>query len=275
MGFLSKVAKGIKKGFKKVVGFVGKLASSKFGKILLAAVTIFTLGTALIAGAGAFASTAGGFAAKFVAGAKAFGAALASPLKAAKGLFNGGQAAGQAAAAAGGAAQGAGAVAGAAAETANTAAAVGAAAPASTPIAALAGEGVAASGAAAVGPPAALAGGGPGLLSKAAGVAGKALANPATATLIGQAAQGVAAGVQQERILQEERRERQRIDQEFRDPAKIKQLQDAANRPLNIPGGFIDRAQRVADFMNNRPGSGSSGQPGNPDDVYGRYVVGY
>src|SRR5262249_32995766 len=122
MGFLSKVAKSVKKGFKKVVGFVGKLASSKFGKILLAAVTIFTLGTALIAGASAFASTTGTFAAKFVTGAKAFAGALASPLKAAKGLFNGaGAAAGEAAGAAGTAAAGEAAAAGAAGDAAGAA----------------------------------------------------------------------------------------------------------------------------------------------------------
>ena len=43
----------------------------------------------------------------------------------------------------------------------------------------------------------------------------------------------------------------------------------------HFDGGFIDRARSVAEFMNGRSGSGTSAQPGNPSDTYGRYVVGY
>lgn len=286
MGFLSKVGKGIKKGFKKVVGAIGKLASSTFGKVLLAAVVIFTLGTALIAGGAAFASTTGGFAAKFVAGAKAFGAALASPLKAAKGLFNGAGAAGGQAAAGAAAGQATGAAAAGAAETAS--AAVGAAAPASTPIGVLASGSEAATSAAAASAAATPATGSlatagsnlagkaaPGLISKAAGAVGKVVTNPAFVTTVGQAAQGFAAGKAQEEIIKREERERRRIDEEFRDPEKLRQLNEVAARPVNIGQGFIERARNVANFMNNRPGSGPSVQAGNPDDAFGRYVVGY
>ena len=285
MGFLSKVGKGIKKAFKKVGKFVGKLASSKFGKILLIAAAVFTLGTALIAGVGAFASTAGTFAAKFVAAGKAFVGALASPLKTAKGLFNG--------------AKVTGATANAASTTAQVAEAVGATAPASTPVGVLAGEGVAAStGAAAAGggvaaaapnlaplaAPALAAPAAPGIslasqVGSAAANVGSKVANFATSaqglTLAGNAAQGFAAGKAQEEVLKEQRREREFYDNQYRDPAKIAQLNAAAARPVNLSGGFIDRARKVAEFMNGRPGSGTSAQPGNPDDTYGRYVVGY
>lgn len=290
MGFLSKVGKGIKKAFKKVGKFVGKLASSKFGKILLIAAAVFTLGTALIAGVGAFASTAGGFAAKFVAAGKAFVGALASPLKTAKGLFNGAGASGASAAGTAASAAGTGATAGAAGATAEVAGAVGAAAPAATPIGALAGEGVtAAAGAAAptlspLALPAVAAPAAPSISlasqigSAAAGVGSKA-ANFATSaqglTLAGNAAQGYAAGKAQEEVLKEQRREREFYDNQYRDPAKIKQLNDAASRPINLSGGFIDRARQVSEFMNGRPGSGTSAQPGKPEDTYGRYVVGY
>ena len=288
MGFLSKVAKTVKKGFKKVVGAVGKLASSTFGKVLLAAIVVFTLGTALVAGAGAFASTTGGFAAKFVAGAKAFAGALASPLKTAKGLFNGAGQAGAAAGQAAGAAAGtAGSVAQGAAGAVETAGAVGAAAPAATPIGVLTGEGVAgAAGASAgsaaagaagvVGPPSSLAGAASkGFISKAAGAVGKFAASPAGLQLIGNAAQGVAQGAQAERLIKEQRREQERIDAQFRDPAKIQQLQEVAARPVDLGRGFIERARNVANFMNNRPGSGPSVQPGDPNNAFGRYVVGY
>src|SRR5688572_24276062 len=96
MGLFSKIKKGIKgifkgvkKAFKSVIKGVGKILSSKFGKILLGAIAVFTAGTALIAGAGAFTSTAGGFMTKFVAGAKEFVATLANPIGKAKELMGG------------------------------------------------------------------------------------------------------------------------------------------------------------------------------------------
>lgn len=285
MGFLSKANKSIKKGFKKVAGFVGKLANSTFGKVLLAAVVIFTLGTALIAGASAFATTTGTFAAKFVAGAQAFAGALASPLKTAKGLFNG--AASKAAGAAAG--QAAGAAAGQVAGVAETAGAVGAAAPATTPIGVLtsgADAGIAAAQASAAAAPATgglatagsnLAAGAAkkGFLSQAAGAAGKVVSNPGFVTVAGKVLEGAAQGAAQKDVFREERRERERIDAQFRDPEKIRQLQEAASNPVTIGQGFIERARNVADFMNGRTGSGTRQQPGNPNDAFGRYVVGY
>ena len=72
-----KIVKGVKKVFKKVGQFVGKIMSSKIGKILMIGLTVFTLGTALMAGAGAFAgSTAPTLFGKVVAGGKEFALAL-------------------------------------------------------------------------------------------------------------------------------------------------------------------------------------------------------
>lgn len=73
--FFKKVWKGIGKGFKKVLGVVGKLLDSKLGKVLMMAVSVFTLGSALIAAQGAYAaaSVAGqSFISSFIQGGKVF-----------------------------------------------------------------------------------------------------------------------------------------------------------------------------------------------------------
>jgi len=84
MGFLSKVWGGIKnvftgilKVFEPILKPIGKLLNSSFGKALMIGLSIFTLGSAMIAGAGAFSSTlaAGGpgsFINAFVEGGKVF-----------------------------------------------------------------------------------------------------------------------------------------------------------------------------------------------------------
>ena len=74
-----KVVKGVKKVFKKVGKFVGKIASSKIGKILMIGLTVFTLGSALMAGASAFSSAGAAGGSLFnqvVAGGKEFALAL-------------------------------------------------------------------------------------------------------------------------------------------------------------------------------------------------------
>lgn len=80
MGFFSKIWKavksvftGIKNVFKAILKPIGKLLNSSFGKALMIGLSIFTLGTAMVAGFQAFAaSNATGFMAKFVEGASAF-----------------------------------------------------------------------------------------------------------------------------------------------------------------------------------------------------------
>lgn len=82
MGFLSKVWSGIKDVFKGILKVfepilkpLGKLMNSSFGKALMIGLSIFTLGSAMVAGYGAFtaAQAAGqGFIASFVEGGKVF-----------------------------------------------------------------------------------------------------------------------------------------------------------------------------------------------------------
>jgi hypothetical protein len=72
---IGKLWKGIKTGFKSVLGLVSKALSSKLGKVLMAAVSVFSLGTAFIAAQGAYAaaSAAGqSFVGAFLEGGGAF-----------------------------------------------------------------------------------------------------------------------------------------------------------------------------------------------------------
>lgn len=82
MGFLSKLWKGVKNVFKGILKVfepilkpLGKLLNSSFGKALMIGLSIFTLGSAMIAGAGAFSSgmaAGNGFISSFVEGGKVF-----------------------------------------------------------------------------------------------------------------------------------------------------------------------------------------------------------
>lgn len=80
MGFFSKLWKGVKNVFKGILKIfepilkpLGKLMNSKFGKALMIGLSIFTLGSAMVAGYGAFMANVGnGFVSAFVEGGKAF-----------------------------------------------------------------------------------------------------------------------------------------------------------------------------------------------------------
>jgi len=77
---VKKVVGGVKKVFKKVGKVVGKVLNSGIGKLLMVGLTVVTLGTALVAGYGAFAAgMAGsqGFVASVIEGGKAFMSSLA------------------------------------------------------------------------------------------------------------------------------------------------------------------------------------------------------
>lgn len=83
MGLLSSIGKvvknvwkGVKKVFSKVVNWFGKVAGSKWGKVIMIAAAIYTGGAALAAGWSQAAATSGSFMTKFVAGSKAFMGAL-------------------------------------------------------------------------------------------------------------------------------------------------------------------------------------------------------
>lgn len=110
---IGKIFSGIWSGIKKVFGAVmkpiSKLLNSKLGKILMLAVSVFSMGTALLAGAQGFMSGAG-FIGKFINGGKAFMNSLIGSNFAVEGA----EAAGTAGAVAEGAANVAGGAAGAA-----------------------------------------------------------------------------------------------------------------------------------------------------------------
>ena len=79
MGFFSSLWKGIKNVFKGVMKIfspilkpLGKILGSGWGKALMLAMSVFTMGASLMAGYSAFTNTAGSFLTKFVAGGKAF-----------------------------------------------------------------------------------------------------------------------------------------------------------------------------------------------------------
>ena len=83
-----KIFKGIKKKFGKAMAFVGKIAGSKWGKILMLASSIFTGGMALAGAFSGFASSGAGFLAKFVGTAKGFMSGLTQPMVQAKKLMS-------------------------------------------------------------------------------------------------------------------------------------------------------------------------------------------
>jgi hypothetical protein len=79
MGFFSKIGKafksvfsGIMKVFEPILKPLGKLMESTLGKAIMIGLSIFTLGTAMVAGFQGFAGATGGFLDKFVVGAKEF-----------------------------------------------------------------------------------------------------------------------------------------------------------------------------------------------------------
>jgi hypothetical protein len=82
MGFLSKVWEGVKNVFKGILSVfepilkpIGKFLNTSFGKALMIGLSIFTLGSAMVAGYGAFTLT--GMGGKDAAGAGAEGASTA------------------------------------------------------------------------------------------------------------------------------------------------------------------------------------------------------
>jgi hypothetical protein len=232
MGLLSKISKsvkkifrGVRKVFKKTTKFIGRAMKSPWGKALLLAATIFTMGAAAgvwgglgtVGAAGGGAAGTGGFFSKFIGGAK--------------GLFTGGKAAATVAAS-------------------NTATGMVA-----TPMAQIGAEyaaSVGLPGAAAAAAPAATTAATGGLVAKAAGAAGKFLASPGGGMLAGNALSGYAQGKAQQEILDQEEAQRRYYDETWRDPSKVGDLMAAASGDINVPLGFMNRARRVTEFLDQR-----------------------
>ncbi len=79
MGLFSNIWKGVKNVFKGILKIfspilkpLGKILNTGWGKALMLAMSVFTLGTSLLAGGTTFMQTAGSFLDKFVAGGKEF-----------------------------------------------------------------------------------------------------------------------------------------------------------------------------------------------------------
>jgi len=237
---VKRVVKGVGKVFKKITSFVGRAMQSKWGKALMVAATVFSMGAAAGlwggfgaagAAAGTTASNAGGFFSKFVAGAKNF--------------F--GVGGGQAAAGSG------------------SAMADAIAAASGTALAPAAGGSAIANAIAAAGGKTAAGGMLGGVMRKAGTAALDFLKTPGGATIAGSAIKGFAEGKQQEEMLAEEERQRRYYDNAWRDPAATNALADQASREIQMPGGFMERARRVTAFLDAR--SNPSAAPMTPAQV--------
>lgn len=291
MGLLKKlkkgvknVFKGVKKVFKKALKFVGKIAASKWGKILMTAASIYMGGIAIygaiqgVAQAGAGAT----FMQTFAAGAKGALAAMGSPVATgAKALGLGAETAGGAAAlggasgagafgapagwgelgtaAAGGAEAAGGAGAGLLATSAETAAA---AAPGVASMGAPAGWAAAGQGAAQG------AGASGGLLSKAAGAAWDFAKSPGGSKLIGNVIKGYGEGQAAEEEAKQRWKEQRYYDEQWRDPNQLAKLQ-------GVVGGYTPYTPTAGTgYLSRAQGYQGNYQPGSPEAV-AAYARGY
>lgn len=298
MGLLKKlkkgvknVFKGVKKVFKKALKFVGKIAASKWGKILMTAASIYMGGIAIYGALQGVASAGAGatFMQTFAAGAKGALAAMASPVatgKAALGLGTAAEAGVGSAAALGGA-QGASALgapagwgelgtaavgtseAGAGSAGAGLLASSAPAAAEATGIGAsqiAASEGMKAAGTAALQNAGQSASGG--LLSKAAGAAWDLAKSPQGMKLIGNVVKSYGEGAAAEEEAKARWREQRYYDEQWRDPKQLMQLQNQVSgyTPYTPTAGtgYLSRAQ----------GYQGSYQPGSPEAV-AAYARGY
>lgn len=263
-----KVWKGITKVFKAILKPVAKFFSSDIGKALMIGVSIFTLGTSLLAGAQGF-MAGQGFLGKFVNGGKEFlNSLLGTQFETATNAA--GEVAGQAAGAAGElaaenavaagdlltnaadvTAQGANAagVTGAAPSTLGRAGELANAAPgsvanmnamnslqkAATPVANVASSAAKE----------------PGWLQKAASAAFEFAKSPSGQTVIGNTLAGAAAGAQQKEMLEHERR----VERMFEDPNDpgMKMLREH-DYSIDVPTSLSAASSRLAQREAERSG---------------------
>jgi hypothetical protein len=236
MGLLKKIGKrikrvfrGVKKVFKKVTKFVGRAMKSKWGRALMIAATIFTMGAAagLWGGFGAAGAAAGGAAGAASGGGATAGGFFSKFVTGAKNFLGVGKGAGAAAAAGPGSAL----------------AAPAATAAVDPAVAAYLGQTVA---------PAVTNAAAPGLMARAGSAAMNFLKSPAGGTVAGSMISGYAQGKQQEAMLEEEERRARYYDAAWRDPSQLTQLHDAASADILTPTGFMNRARRVTQYLDER-----------------------
>jgi len=284
MGLLKKIKKGIKnviggvkKVFKKGLKFVGKIAASKWGKILMTAASIYMGGIAIygalqgVAQAGAGAT----FLQTFASGAKGALTALANPIATGKqALGLGAQAAGSASALGGasgagafGAPEGFGQLGTAAAGSADAAGGAGASLLATGAEGAASGAGqfAASSGLQAAGTGASASGG---LLSKAAGAAWDFAKSPAGSKLIGNVIKGYGEGAAADEAAKQRWKEQRYYDEQWRDPNQLMQLQNqVSGYTPYTPTAGTGYLSRAAGYQGNYA-------PGSPEAV-AAYARGY
>lgn len=107
-----------------------------------------------------------------------------------------------------------------------------------------------------------------GLLSRASDFLGSPTGKVLTG-IGGQVLQGIGAGKAAE-AEQEAINERARYyDNQWRDPAQVQALKNAVVEGPKVSTGYLERAQRISDFLSN-----GRRAPGDPDKVYGSYVRG-
>src|SRR5690606_6678609 len=92
------------------------------------------------------------------------------------------------------------------------------------------------------------------------------LKSPGGAQLAGSVMSGYAQGKQAEEMAKEEERRARYYDEQWRDPGKVGQLMDAARSDIETPMGFMNRARRVTQYLDQRA-SQFPMAPGNPQDV--------
>jgi len=256
MGLLKKIGKaiggvfkGIKKIFKAIMKPIGKILGSKWGKVLMLGLSIFTLGSSLLAGRAGFlaAREAGkGYISSFVAGGKAFIGSLLGiePTQQAAAGAPGTSGLPQPVAGTGGGVAPQDIINAPAVPAAPTQAAAGAMGPPAS----LAGP------ASVMGPPASLAGpakASGGWLSKAAKGALDFAKTPSGGTIIGSLIAGIGQGINQKNQNEFD----SRIARQYLDPNDpgVQQL-NALDFNVDVPGGFGVAPGRLAQAENERSG---------------------
>jgi trimeric autotransporter adhesin len=97
---------------------------------------------------------------------------------------------------------------------------------------------------------------GTGMLSQVGQYIGK---NPSVALMGGQALSGMAQGAMQQKSMQEQIAAEQWASQRWANPQLAAQFETAADAPVNVPGGYLQRAAAVRSMVS---GAGGTAQPG-------------
>ena len=103
-------------------------------------------------------------------------------------------------------------------------------------------------------------GGSPGILSKA----GDALTSTPGMLMAGQAVSGLASGVANQKMMQEQIAAQQWGNMQWEQPGQVANLQSAAAAPITVPQGYLNRAAAVRQMMNGSTNQTAPLQAGGP-----------